>query len=76
MNVEFFRRHPDPETGQRSQGLVRCTVELIQVDPTYKQLEQRSVTLAEAGDEETAFGFDISNGQIENIGFAREGFVL
>jgi hypothetical protein len=75
-NVEFFRRHPDPENGRRSQGPVRCTVELIQVDPSYKQLEQRAVTLAEAGDEETAFSFDITNGQIQNIGYAREGFVL
>ncbi len=76
VNVEFFRRHPDPENGRRSQGPVRCTVELIQVDPSYKQLEQRAVTLAEAGDEETAFSFDITNGQVQDIGYAREGFVL
>lgn len=76
VNAEFFRRHPDPENGRRSQGPVRCTVELIQVDPSYKQLEQRAVTLAEAGDEETAFSFDIISGQIQNIGYAREGFVL
>jgi hypothetical protein len=76
VNVEFFRRHPDPESGRRSQGPVKCTVELIQVDPSYKQLEQRAVTLAEAGDEETAFSFDITNAQIQNVGYAREGFVL
>jgi hypothetical protein len=76
VNVEFFRRHPDPESGRRSQGPVRCTVELIQVDPSYKQLEQRAITLAEAGDEETAFSFDITNGQVQDIGYAREGFVL
>lgn len=76
VNVEFFRRHPDPENGRRSQGPVRCTVELIQVDPSYKQLEQRAITLAEAGDEETAFSFDITNGQVQDIGYAREGFVL
>lgn len=76
VNVEFFRRHPDPETGRRSEGPVHCTVELIQVDPSYKQLEQRAVTLAEAGDEETAFSFDITNGQVQNLGYAREGFVL
>jgi hypothetical protein len=77
VNVEFFRRHPDPETGRRSQGAVKCTVELIQVDPSYRQLEQRSVTLAEAGDEETAFSFNISNNaQIQDLSYAREGFVL
>jgi len=76
VNVEFFRLHPDPENGRRSQGPVRCTVELIQVDPSYKQLEQRPLTLAEAGDEETAFGFDITNGQVQDLGYAREGFVL
>ena len=76
VNVEFFRRHPDPETGHRSQGPVPCTVELIRIDPAYKQLDQRAVTLADAGDEETAFSFDIHNGQIENIGYAREGFVI
>jgi uncharacterized protein YfaP (DUF2135 family) len=76
VNVEFFRRHPDPENGRRSQGTVRCTVELIQVDPSYKQLEQRAITMAEAGDEETAFSFDITNGQVQDLGYAREGFVL
>jgi uncharacterized protein YfaP (DUF2135 family) len=76
VNVEFFRRHPDPENGRRSQGPVRCTVELIQVDPSYKQLEQRAITMAEAGDEQTAFSFDISNGQVQDLGYAREGFVL
>lgn len=76
VNVEFFRRHPDPENGRRSQGSVRCTVELIQVDPSYKQLEQRAITMAEAGDEETAFSFDITNGQVQDLGYAREGFVL
>jgi hypothetical protein len=76
VNIEFFRRHPDPENGRRSQGPVRCTVELIQVDPSYKQLEQRAITMAEAGDEETAFSFDITNGQVQDLGYAREGFVL
>ena len=76
VNVEFFRRHPDPENGRRSQGPVRCTIELIQVDPSYKQLEQRAITMAEAGDEETAFSFDITNGQVQDVGYAREGFVL
>jgi uncharacterized protein YfaP (DUF2135 family) len=76
VNVEFFRRHPDPENGRRSQGPVRCTVELIQVDPSYKQLEQRAITMAEAGDEETAFSFDITNAQVQDLGYAREGFVL
>jgi len=32
--------------------------------------------LAEAGDEETAFSFDITNGQVQDVGYAREGFVL
>ena len=76
VNVEFFRRHTDPETHQLSHEPVTCTVELIQIDPVYKELQVRNVTVNDAGDEQTAFTFDIANDQVEDIGYAREAFVL
>ena len=76
VNALLYRRHPDPETGVQSSGPVTCTIELIQIDPEYRELETRQVTLYTEGDEQTAFGFDIENGQIGNVSYAREEIAM
>ena len=60
----------------QSSGPVTCTIELIQIDPEYRELETRNITLYAEGDEQTAFGFDIEQGQITNMSFAREEIAM
>ena len=76
MNALLYRRHPDPETGVQSSGPVTCTIELIEIDPEYRALETRQVTLYTEGDEQTAFSFDIEDGKVGNLSYAREAIAL
>jgi len=76
VNALLYRRHPDPETGVQSSGPVTCTIELIEIDPEYRALETRQVTLYTEGDEQTAFSFDIEDGKVGNLSYAREAIAL
>ena len=74
--AELYKRHPDPETGEESSAPITVTIMLIQIDPVYKELQVRNVTLHEVGHEETAFSFEIANDEVTDISFTQEPFVL
>lgn len=78
VDAEFYWRNADPLHGDGLQlGPENVTVQLIQIDPVYKELVQVSFVLKEPRDEHTAFSFDIMNGMVTNIDtVTQDHFVL
>lgn len=67
VDAYFYARHPDPQTNITSTGPVPVILTLIQIDPTYSELATQKVVLADVDSEETAFTFDIKDGNVINV---------
>lgn len=67
VDTYFYSRHADPETRVTSTGPVTVTLQLIQIDPEYKELATKTVVLNDVRDDRTAFTFDIDNGVIGDV---------
>jgi len=68
VNVEFYARHSDTLTNEVDRNPVPVTVQLTDLDPNYRPVYSRVVTLNEPNNEATAFQFDIEpDGSIDNI---------
>jgi hypothetical protein len=67
VDVMFYARNQNPETGGITTGPQEVTVQITEIDPTYHEVVTRSVMLNEEKDIATVIAFDISNGQIVNV---------
>jgi hypothetical protein len=77
VNAFFYARHADPVTNVTSTGPVSATVQLIEIDPAYRELGTQTVSMPDTQAEVTAFTFDIDDGEVDNIRTdVQESFVL
>jgi hypothetical protein len=67
IDVMFYARQQNPETGKISTGAEEVTVQVTQLDPTYHEVVTRSVMLSDEKDIKTVIAFDIVDGQIVNV---------
>lgn len=69
VNGYFYSRHEDPESRLTSEGPENVVIQVIQIDPAYKELVTQTVSLDTTvdGRERTAVSFDIDNGAVVGI---------
>jgi hypothetical protein len=71
VNVHFFKSNLD-----RVEETVPVTVEIIELNPSYRVLAKKNLEMDKQGQEKTAFSFTIESGNIVHIEEIDEKFIV